>query len=275
MHLDNLLRKTLVQICLIIIGSAIFQFAGRRYIGRIVRQTVKKAKGETTLDKRKRENTVITMVSTTYSALIWIITITIVLSMLGVNVNALITGAGLIGVIVGLSVQSTIKDLLAGLFILLEKQYRVGDVITLSGGSTGVIGATGKVEEITLRITKLLAFDGTHITIRNGEPTVIVNQTFSSASVILDINVTYDSDIEAVQKVMDTVGAELAKNVKWKECINEPIKFLRIDNFSDAGVVIRATGTVSAASQWEIAGDYRRKLLIAIAKHPRVQIAHS
>ncbi len=275
MYIDNLLHKTVIQIALVILGSAILQFAGRRYIGRIVRKMAKKSKPETILDRRKRENTIITIVSTTYAALIWITSAVIVLTMLGVNVSALLTGAGLIGVIVGLSVQSTIKDLLAGMFILLEEQYRVGDVITLSGGSTGIIGATGKVEEITLRITQLLAFDGSHITIRNGEPTVIVNQTFSSASVLLDISVTYDSDIEAVQKVMNSVGATLARNTTWKDRIKEPIQFMRIDNFTDTGVVIRASGTVAPASQWEVAGEYRRQLLIALSKQPKVHLAHS
>jgi small conductance mechanosensitive channel len=195
--------------------------------------------------------------------------------MLGVNVSALLTGAGLVGVIVGLSAQNTVKDLLAGMFILLEKQYRVGDVITLSGGSTGPVGITGKVEEITLRITKLRAFDGTHITVRNGEPTVITNQTFSYASVVLDVSVTYDSDIAVVQKTMDGIGKELMAATKWKDMIIEPITFVRIDNFTDTGVVVRAVGTVSPASQWDVAGEYRRRLLSTFKTLPNVTLAHS
>lgn len=161
------------------------------------------------------------------------------------------------------------------MFILTEKQYRVGDVITLSGGSTGVIGATGTVEEVTLRITKLRDYSGKRITVRNGEPKVIVNQTFSSVSVVLDINVSYESDIKSVQDTMNKVGGELMKDPKWKNLFIEPIKFMRIDNFTDTGVVVRAMGTVTPASQWDVAGEFRRRFLVAISKVSNVKIAHS
>ena len=244
MTLDKLLHRTLVQICIVILGYALLQLVGRITIRRLVRKSVKKSVGETKLDER-REDTIITIVSTTFTALVSLAAIIIIMGLLGINVEALLTGAGVIGVIVGLSAQNTVKDLLAGMFILLEKQYRVGDIITLSGGSTGAAGVTGTVEEITLRITKLLALDGNHITVRNGEPTIIVNQTLSHASVVLDISVTYDSDITAVQEAMDRTGKELQDSSQWKELIVDPIRFSRIDNFTDTGVVIRAVGTVS------------------------------
>jgi small-conductance mechanosensitive channel len=275
MTLDNLLKRTIVQIDITLVAYTLLQLAGRLTIRRIVRKSVKRAIDETSLDERKREDTIITIVSTTFTALVSIAAIIIILGLLGVNVEAIVTGAGLIGVIIGLSAQNTVKDLLAGMFILLEKQYRVGDVITLSGGSTGLVGVTGTVVEITLRITKLRALDGNHITVRNGEPTIIVNQTLSNASVVLDINVTYDSDINAVQKVMDNVGKELMNSKLWKDLIIDPIKFTRIDNFTDTGVVIRAVGTVSPASQWDVAGEYRLRILSAIEKLSNVKLAHT
>lgn len=187
---------------------------------------------------------------------------------------ALLTGAGIIGVFVGLSAQTTVRDLLAGLFIVLEKQYRVGDTISLSGGTTGADGVSGKVEEITLRVTKLRDLGGNRITIRNGDPAVIINKTFSDASIVLDFTVTYDSDIKAVERVINQVGESFTKDAEWGELVRQPIKFLRVDNFTDAGVIVRAVGVTAPASQWDIAGEYRKRLLSAVAATDAVDFAH-
>ena len=204
-----ILENRLVHIAVVIVVAFILQFIAHHAIGPIVRKSVKRTKGETRLDEKKREDTIITIVRTTVIALIGLLALGSVLTILGVNVTALLTGAGIIGVFVGLSAQTTVKDLLAGIFILFEKQYRVGDIVTLSGGTTGMAGATGTVEEITLRITKLRDNSGRLITVRNGEPVVIINQTTSYSSIVLDINFTYESDISATQKIIDKVGVDL------------------------------------------------------------------
>lgn len=269
------LNKTLIHIAIIIAIAAVLLIISRHMIGPMVRQSVKKAKGETRLDERKREDTIITIMHTTAKGLIWIFTICAILAALGVNVTALLTGAGIIGVFVGLSAQNTVKDFLAGFFILIEQQYRVGDIVKLTGGTTGASEPTGTVEEITLRITKLRDDSGKLITVRNGEPTVIINQTATYASIVLDLNFTYESDMALAEKVINKVGEELMKDVEWAELFSVPIAFTRIDNFTDAGVIVRVTGMVAPASQWKVAGEYRRRLLVSIAKQPKLHLAHS
>ena len=198
--MTNLATHPLAQVALIIVGALIAQFIAHNSIDRLIRRSIKKAKGESKVDERKREDTVINVVSTTFTALLWMVAVSLILYTLGVNVTAMLTGAGLIGVFVALSAQATIRDLLAGVFILIEEQYRVGDIIQLSGGTTGVNGAGGKVEEITLRITKLRDDEGRLITVRNGDPSVVINKTFSFSSVVIDVDVTYDSDIAELEK---------------------------------------------------------------------------
>lgn len=268
------LESDLFKIASIIIIAMSLQFLAHLLIGRFVRRTIKRQKGETTLDERKRQKTVITILSTTLISIIWICAIIGILTILGVNVTAILTGAGIIGVIVGLSVQNTVKDFLAGFFILTEKQYRVGDVISVAGGSTGVNGATGTVEEITLRITKLRDENGTLTTVRNGEPTVITNKTYTYSGTMLDIAVTYDSDIDELERIIDRLGKAMAKEPEWKDKITTPIQFLRVESFTDNGVVVRVIGTVAPASQWEVAGEFRKRLLKIIAKESKVSLAH-
>jgi moderate conductance mechanosensitive channel len=275
MDFSGLHGSKLFQIIIIVLVTLVLQFIGHLLIAKFVRKAVKKAKGETRLDERKREDTVITIVRTTYMGLIWSLAAVSILGTLGVNVITLLTGAGIVGVFFGLSAQNTVKDFLAGIFILVEKQYRVGDIITLSGGTTGINGATGTVEEITLRITKLRDDNGTLTTVRNGEPTIVTNKTFSYSSVLLDVTVTYNSDITKVEKTINHIGELMAKEEKWQDIITQPIKFVRIDNFTDQGVVVRAIGKVAPARQWDVAGEYRRRLLEAFNKEPKITIAHT
>lgn len=270
-----MLENRLIRIAIIFACTWILQIVGKFVISRVVRQSVKRARGETSLDERKRENTIITIVRTTYVAVLWIIAICLFLTVLGVNVAAVLTGAGLIGVIAGLSVQNTVKDFLAGFFILTEKQYRVGDIISVAGGTTGVNGASGKVEEITLRITKLRDVNGTLTTVRNGEPTIITNKTYTYASTVMDIVFTYESDIKKTEEVINKLGQELALEEEWKGLITEPIRFLRVEDFSEKGVVVRIIGTVQPAAQWEVGGEFRKRLLEVIKKEPKVHLAHT
>lgn len=274
MDLSSFQHSKLLQIFFIVVFTMVLHFAGHLLIAKFIRHAVKKAKGETRLDERKREDTVITIVRTTYVGLIWTLAVISMLGVIGVNVITLLTGAGIVGVFFGLSAQNTVKDFLAGIFILVEKQYRVGDIVTLSGGTTGINGASGTVEEITLRITKLRDDSGTLTTVRNGEPTIVTNKTFSYSSVLLDVTVTYNSDITKIEKTINHIGELMAKEEKWHDIITQPITFVRIDNFTDQGVVVRAIGKVAPARQWDVAGEYRRRLLEAFNKEPKITIAH-
>lgn len=275
MDVSALLSNTIGRITAIILSAIILNFVGRPAVKILVRRSVKRAKRETMLDKRKRENTITNIVSTTFVALVWITAFCAILTTLGVNVAALLTGAGIIGVFVGLSAQNTVKDFLAGMFLLIEKQYRVGDTIMFSGGTVGSNGPSGVVEEITLRITKLRDINGQLITVRNGEPAIIANQTLNYATIVLDITVTYASNIGLVEQTVNKVGKRQAGLTKWHNVIERPMTFLRIDNFTDQGVVVRITGNVAPASQWDVAGDYRRLLLDAFAKTPKITLTGS
>lgn len=234
-------------------------------VSRLIRRAVRGNKYETKLDEIKRENTLIAITSTTAAVVIWVVAATVILSIFNVNLASVAAGAGFLGIVVGLGAQTAIRDYLAGVFILLESQYRVGDIVTLSGGSTG-IGTSGVVEEITLRITKLRDLDGTLNIVRNGEAAIITNRTNKYSSVVLDIGVGYDSDIDTVEKVMNRVGTDMLKDKILAAEINEPIGFFRVDAFGDSAVIIKAVGKVKPAKQWDIAGEYRRRLLKAFAE---------
>ncbi len=250
----------IVNIAIVTVVAIIAHHLLNRLIGIILHKIVRTRRHETKADSDKRADTLSAVFGTTGGFLIWIIAAIIILGILKFDIAPIATGAGFLGIIIGLGAQATIRDYLAGISILLENQYRVGDIVTLTGGSMGM-GTSGVVEEITLRITKLRDLDGTLNIVRNGEASVITNRTFIYSSVVIDIGITYDSDIDKVEKVMNAVGKSMVDDEDFTKSIEEPIQFLRVDQFTESAVIIKAVGKVKPAKQWAIAGEYRRRIL--------------
>jgi small conductance mechanosensitive channel len=254
-------ENSAVQILLIILVTLLLHTIVHRYIGRIIREVVKTHKYESRKVERQREQTLIGILRTTSALVIWAISIMLILTVLDVNIAALVTGAGLIGVVVGLGAQSTIKDIVAGIFIIAENQYRVGDVITIAEKS-------GVVEDISIRITRLRDLDGYLHIVPNGQIDTATNMTFDYANVNINVSISYESDIEKVKKVINEVGKKLAEHPDWKESTIEPISFLRVDGFDDSAVIVKILGKVTPGSQWDMAGEFRRQLKAAFeAQH--------
>ena len=177
--------------------------------------------------------------------------------------SALATGAGLLGAIIGFGAQDSIRNILSGIFIIAENQYRIGDIVSLRVASKDV---SGTVEDVSIRITRLRDLDGnTHI-IPNGSIMVTSNLSFDFANVNIDVGVGYEADIDHVEKVINMVGKKLAEDEQWKQHIFEPIQFLRVDAFDESSVRVKALGKVEPAQQWGVAGEYRRRLKKAFEK---------
>jgi small-conductance mechanosensitive channel len=262
--LHKLLHNSMVQVIAILLMAYLIQRISHTFIERLVRRAVKADRYESKTDKVKREDTVIQIARKAVSFILWSTVLLVVLSLVGINLAALATGAGVFGVVFGLGAQNTIKDYLAGFYILTENQYRVGDIVTLSGGTTTQLGTSGVVEEISLRITKLRDLDGTLNIVRNGEAGIITNRTSKYSSVVVDFGVDYKSDIDVVEAVINQVGLDMLRDERYTALITEPIKFLRVEQFTDSGVTIRSLGRVRPAAQWEIAGDFRRRVKKAL-----------
>lgn len=253
----TILQNRYAKIVMVILVVLLVQLIVKRFIDRVIRSVVKGHKFSSKTEEKKREDTLITLLGTASAVILWTIAVIIILSLMDVNLAALMTGAGLIGIVVGFGAQSAIKDFLAGVFIIAENQYRVGDIVTLYAEGNQI---SGVVEEITIRITRLRDLDGNVYTVPNGSATIVNNRTFEYANVNVDIGVAYESDIDAVERVINEVGNSLAEDEAWKKDIIEPIQFLRVDGFEDSAVRIKALGKVRPAKQWDVAGEFRRRV---------------
>lgn len=262
--LAPILENRLIQVLLTVIAALLLQLVLRSPIERIVRRIIRTHRYSSKEEERKREDTLITVFHTASMVLVWIVAVIVILMQLHVNFAGLLTGAGLIGIVVGVGAQGAIRDFLAGVFIILENQYRVGDIVTLSAGLPN--GVSGVVEDITVRITKLRDLDGNLHIVSNGSVGVITNMTFKYANVNVDIPVTYTTDIDKAKKVINEVGIELAGDEAMGKDITEAIQFLRVDRFDASVMIIKALGKVTAGTQWDVAGEFRRRIMIAFDK---------
>lgn len=194
----------------------------------------------------------------------------LVLAEFGLNVSALIAGVGVVGIALGLGAQTLVKDVINGLFILLEDQYAVGDVVNVGGVS-------GQVIELTPRRTVLRDLDGNVHIIPNSAITVATNMTNGFSRINLDIAIAYEEDVDRVIKVVNEVGRELARE-RPEDVIAEP-QVLRIDSLGSNSVVLKVVGDVKVFKQWELTGELRLRLKnrfdeegIEIPYHREVQV---
>jgi len=263
--LDFIFAQTLTKIIFILVIALVVQFVVRFTVDKVVRRLIRRHKYQTALDEKKREKTLSSIFKTLSTVIVWLVAVLSILTVLRVDLAALITGAGLVGVVVGFGAQNTIKDILAGIFIITENQYRVGDIVTLHAAGQPV---SGEVEDITVRITRLRDLDGNVHIVKNGSAEVITNLSLYYANVNINIDVTFDANIDEVEKIINKIGADMIiEGAPLKEHIYEPVKFLRVDSFEPSGVRVKALGKVEPAMQWEVSGAFLRLINVAFKKH--------
>jgi small conductance mechanosensitive channel len=169
-----------------------------------------------------------------------------------VNIAPLLAGAGILGLAVSFGAQSLVKDLIAGFFILIERQFVLGDVIEVSGKS-------GVVERMTLRVVMLRDGEGVLHTIPNGQITTVSNRTRRWARAVVDVNVAYGADIDRVLAVLRDELARFASDDSWKARLDGAPEVLGVEALQDSAVLVRTLTRTHAGAQWEVARELRRR----------------
>jgi len=242
------------RILIILVVGAVLWFALNRFLPPVVRRTVGRTKyKESKEGLEKRTNTLLAIFKAMGRVLIIIVVIMMVLDEVGVPIAPVLAGFGIAGVAVGFGAQYLIRDLIAGIFIIMENQYRVGDIVK-------VADITGLVEYITLRKTVLRDLDGIVHHVPNGEIRTASNYTRHFARVNLDISVAYGTDLDHAIDVINRVGLELAKDEKWRKVIKSPPQVLRVNKLGDSGIDIKILGDVKPMEQWAVMGQLRLRI---------------
>ena len=242
------------RIIAIIAVALVIDLALHRIIPRALRVAVERQMKRAPEEEiEQRVDTLSSVFTGTGRGIIVLVTLLTLLPLAGISIGPLLAGVGILGLAVGFGAQSLVKDVISGLFILLDNQYSKGDVVTLAGIS-------GLVEDVGIRRTVLRDLDGIVHYIPNGEISVASNFTQEYSRVNLNVGVSYSEDLDHVMQVIDRVGEEMAADPDWAPSIITPPKSLRVDNFGDSGIDIKILGDTQPIKQWEVMGELRRRL---------------
>ena len=208
---------------------------------------------ERTERARQRAKTLGVLFKSIASAVVGVVTFMMLLGEFDINLGPLIAGAGIVGVAVGFGAQSLVRDLLSGIFMLIEDQYGVGDVIDVGE-------ATGTVESVGLRTTRIRDIRGTLWHIPNGEIRRVGNMSQVWARAILDIDVAYDTDLDlAMQTIKDVADALWEEQLEEATIVEEPV-ISGVQNFGSDAVTIRLSVRPEPSEQWSTGRMLRKRI---------------
>lgn len=207
-------------------------------------------------EDNKKINSVISILNNILKYLIYFIAILVILHIFGINTASLIATAGVGGIIIAFGVQSVVKDLFNGIFILVDDQYNIGDDVVING-------IEGSVMAINIRNTTIRGYDGSINTISHGSITTVTNKSKGSQRSVVDIFVPIDSDTEKVKKVISKFSEDFAKHT---ESVVEVPKFFGITGTGTHYLKMSVSFWSKQSKQWENERKYREGILENLKK---------
>jgi moderate conductance mechanosensitive channel len=207
----------------------------------------------------RRTKTIFRVIHSTGAVVIISTAIMMVLTELGVAVTPVLASVGFVGLAFGLGAQTLVKDVIAGLFILLENQYTVKDVVEIGG-------ITGTVEHMTLRATELRDLYGTVHIIPNGEIRIVANKSRDWSRAIVDVSVTYEEDVDTAVETLQQIGHDMEADKMMGLLLLEPPTVTGIEGLEDWAVRLRIMVKTMPNAQWEVQRYLRRQIRLVFAE---------
>ena len=227
------------------------------------------ARGESSLESRKRIETIVRLLKQAGLLAIWITFFLIILREIGVEVGPLLASAGIVGLAIGFGAQNLVRDVISGFFIILENQIRVGDVAVING--TG-----GLVEAINFRTTVLRDLAGIVHFFPNGTITTLSNMTTEWSAYVFDIGVAYKENTDEVTKVIREVAARMMADEDMKHLIIEPPEIFGVDKLDNSAVVIKGRIKTLPIQQWTVGREFLRRIKLSFdEKNIEIPFPHS
>jgi len=243
----------LTRIVIVIVLLLVVQFVFRRVVAGVLNRAIERAartRREDPVAVRRRAGTLINTLNWVFSIILVFLAAGFILGEIGLNVSALIAGVGVVGIALGLGAQTLVKDVINGMFILIEDQYSIGDTVT-------VAGATGEVVEINPRRTVVRDADGNLHVIPNSAISVAVNRTGSLNRFRIEIDVPFRDSDRAIE-LANAVGGDVRQELGPDVLAAPQVQSQRIVGEGDVRLVI--VGDARPASRWKVESEYRRRL---------------
>jgi small conductance mechanosensitive channel len=266
----RVLVATPARILLIVVVAAVARAMAHRAIRRLTERTSTGAvptilrplrnrvvqndpDGQITERRTQRAEAIGSVLRSFASIVILGIAVVLVLGELGINLAPIVASAGVVGVALGFGAQNLIKDFIAGIGIILEDQYGVGDVVDLGE-------ASGTVEAVGLRITRLRDVNGVVWYVRNGEVLRVGNKSQGFAQVVIDMPVAHDTDLERARTVMQEVADVMYADEEWAPVLLAEPESLGVELITSEGVFLRLQVRSTNADQWRVGRELRMRL---------------
>jgi moderate conductance mechanosensitive channel len=252
-----------IKLGLTVAIALVATFLLRTWVRRCERRAKDAADDSMEGPRRRRLATIAGLVSTTLQVLLWIVILFYVLAAFGVPLGPLFASAGVAGVALGFGAQTLVRDTLAGLFIALEGQFDVGDVIELQteGGPVN-----GTIEGLTLRITSVREYDGTLSIVPNGSIQVTSNKTRGWGRAIVDVRVALTEDPDRVRESLEGLLEQLANEEPLKSWLREAPSVLGVVQLTDVAQVERVVAQTTPGNRLEAERFLRERITARITE---------
>lgn len=211
-------EKVYMPVVYILIGVIIYSL-----LSKVIDKLLSRHSGKSYKDKRK--GTIINLLRSVVKYIVLIFIVLGILKLYGVDTTSIIASLGVFAAVIGLAFQDILKDLLAGISIIFDNKYAVGDVVEINGFK-------GTVIELGLRTTKIKAFSGEIKCIGNSSFSEVTNYNMANADLFLKLNVAYDTDINKLEKVLDGLKEDIMEIENVLD-----YQLLGLDEFSDSSIV--------------------------------------
>jgi moderate conductance mechanosensitive channel len=256
---DN--QANLIGSGLRIAGVLIAAFVLTRFLRKSVTRIEGKVSEQTTpMRALQRTQTLAKVVSSAGIVVIWSVAGFYMLGEFGFNLAPLLAGVGIVGLAVGFGAQNLVRDVVTGFFILLEDQYGVGDIVMINQV------ATGKVEQLTLRVTGVRDLDGTMHYIANGAIVHVANRSKDWARAVIDVGVGYGEESSHVREVLEQVAADAKEDEELGHNLYSPPEVLGVEMLGEYEVVWRITAETKPAKQWDVGRQLRERIMVQFDK---------
>lgn len=219
-------------------------------IYQVLKLTINKAMLKKISGKNSRYKTFVSLIRNVIKYFIIIICAIMIMDIYGIDTKSIITSLGVVGVAAGLALQDFLKDFVAGIGILMENQYAIGDSVTIDGFK-------GTVTSLSLKTTRIKSWTGEEKIIANHLVTDVINHTHNNALAVVDVGVSYDEDINHVEKVLNSICKKMNSEL---DNLKGEITVLGIEDLASSSVVFRISGEVKTGEQFAIQREMRKRV---------------
>lgn len=255
-----LAHRTIDRLAAQAAGFTPLKLPGNGKAAKLLRSSVTPA-ARTPYNERRgqRANALASLFKSITTAVVGTIVILMVLDALGFALAPLLASAGIAGAAIAFGAQNLVKDFLSGVFMLVEDQFGVGDVINMGD-------IVGTVEGVSLRVTRIRDGDGVLWHIRNGEVLRIGNKSQGWSALTLDVSIAYDEDVDRVESLLNETAAAMAEEEEWRDKFIEAPTSLGIQQVTSTEVTVRMLGKCVANEQFAVERELRQRIKVVFDK---------